>query len=140
MLKTSRYFILLLVAVFSLSMFVSSSAMAEPREKVLICHYDEDYGYWTLIDISGNAVEKHFANHDDGLPGGTTSQTGTALNEYCDPSCGTCLTSGGGPGCTNAECEATVCALDSFCCDVEWDSICVDEAIDSCVGGGICSP
>lgn len=32
-------------------------------------------------------------------------------------------------GCTeSAQCEAAVCAIDSFCCDTLWDGICVDEA------------
>jgi hypothetical protein len=47
-----------------------------------------------------------------------------------DPSCG--------------ECEETVCALDSYCCDTAWDDVCVDEAAtecgnachDPCVTGG----
>jgi hypothetical protein len=55
-------------------------------------------------------------------------------------SCGDCVVANGTPGCTNGECEATVCAVDPFCCDVAWDSICANEAIDLCVGGGICLP
>lgn len=43
-----------------------------------------------------------------------------------------CFLTGHGPGCDDAVCEATVCAVDSFCCDTEWDSICVGEAIDMC--------
>ena len=36
-----------------------------------------------------------------------------------------CDTSQGGPGCAeNAECEAAVCAVDSFCCNNSWDSLC----------------
>jgi hypothetical protein len=39
------------------------------------------------------------------------------------------------PGCNDPACEALVCAIDPFCCDVEWDVICADEASSIC---GIC--
>ena len=48
-------------------------------------------------------------------------------------SCGDCVEAHGEPGCEQSECEATVCALDSFCCDTAWDAICVNEALDVCV-------
>ena len=32
------------------------------------------------------------------------------------------------PGCSDATCEADVCAIDSFCCTDEWDGICAAEA------------
>jgi len=35
-------------------------------------------------------------------------------------------------GCDDAVCEATVCAADSFCCDVGWDGICVTAAFAMC--------
>ncbi len=47
-------------------------------------------------------------------------------------SCPTCCTATGVPGCENAECEAAVCAIDPFCCDVAWDGICAGEAADLC--------
>ena len=37
-------------------------------------------------------------------------------------------------GCDDAACEATVCEEDSFCCDIEWDFTCVEEAFDLCDG------
>jgi hypothetical protein len=43
-----------------------------------------------------------------------------------------CCTPNGGLGCDDRECEATVCAVDAFCCNVAWDSICADEAADLC--------
>ena len=145
--QSNRFLVLLLMAVFSLSMFAASSAMAEPRDKVLICHYDDEYDYWKLLNINGNAVASHLAKHDDALPGGTTTQSGTALDAYCEPVvenfCGNCIDpeeGHGGLGCDNAECEAVVCAADPFCCDVAWDGICVGEALELCVGGGICVP
>jgi hypothetical protein len=59
-----------------------------------------------------------------------------------DPNCNcgggksNCCTANGGLGCDDAACEATVCAVDSFCCQVAWDSICASEAQDLC--GNLC--
>jgi len=33
----------------------------------------------------------------------------------------------GGRGCIDSEIEAAICAVDSYCCTTEWDSICVSE-------------
>lgn len=35
-------------------------------------------------------------------------------------------------GCDDAICEAAVCGIDSWCCNVNWDGQCVDEAYDLC--------
>ena len=40
--------------------------------------------------------------------------TGGALNAACDP------------------CVAQICAVDSFCCNNSWDSICVGEVSSVC--------
>ena len=42
------------------------------------------------------------------------------------------------PGCSDPVCEAIVCSVDPFCCDVTWDQICADEAIDLCDCSGVC--
>ncbi|MGE0641800.1 MAG: hypothetical protein AB7G12_14715 [Thermoanaerobaculia bacterium] len=41
-------------------------------------------------------------------------------------------------GCDDPTCQDTVCAFDPFCCQVEWDDICVNEALVYCTvcGGG----
>jgi hypothetical protein len=36
------------------------------------------------------------------------------------------------PFCNDQECCETVCAMDSFCCEQEWDGICVDLALGNC--------
>lgn len=48
-------------------------------DKVDICHFDEDTGTFSVINISGNAVDKHIANHGDKIPGGGE------LDENCEP-------------------------------------------------------
>ncbi len=47
-----------------------------------------------------------------------------------------CCEFGHGSGCEDAPTESCVCAIDSFCCDVDWDSVCVD-LVDSS-GCGTC--
>jgi hypothetical protein len=43
-----------------------------------------------------------------------------------------CCQANGTPGCSDADCEALICALDPFCCDTEWDSICAGAANEQC--------
>ena len=40
------------------------------------------------------------------------------------------------PGCADPKVEKCVCEFDSFCCNVEWDALCVGEAIQFC--GAVC--
>jgi len=47
----------------------------------------------------------------------------------------------GSPGCEEAECCNTVCALDPFCCLGEWDDVCAQEEAQYCrsaCGSGDC--
>jgi hypothetical protein len=39
-------------------------------------------------------------------------------------------------GCDNFACCETVCAFEPLCCDVEWDQLCVDLALDPDLGCG----
>jgi hypothetical protein len=50
-------------------------------------------------------------------------------------SSGSCLSPHGTPGCDNVECCEIVCGLDPFCCENQWDSLCVGEAEDFCFCG-----
>jgi hypothetical protein len=36
------------------------------------------------------------------------------------------------PGCNNSACCEAVCLIDPFCCDFEWDEICVEVAVAVC--------
>jgi len=53
---------------------------------------------------------------------------------------GSCLDPGGhsGVGCACASCCVTVCSFDSYCCEIQWDSICADFAASfaECTSGG----
>lgn len=43
---------------------------------------------------------------------------------------GDCLEPNGTPGCEILACEDAVCGIDSFCCEVVWDGICANEALN----------
>jgi hypothetical protein len=59
----------------------------------------------------------------------------------CPGAGGDCCIANGTPGCDDVECCESVCAIDPFCCDISWDSICAGEAQSLCdCGGGTCPP
>ena len=39
-----------------------------------------------------------------------------------------CCAAHGTPGCEDPTCAASVCSYDPYCCEVEWDGICANEA------------
>lgn len=38
------------------------------------------------------------------------------------------------PGCNGCACEACVCEADAWCCENEWDGLCVSECVEDCAG------
>ncbi len=50
---------------------------------------------------------------------------------FCGPGNGDCFADNGTPGCDDAACCSSVCAGDSFCCNINdsWDPLCGDQAI-----------
>ncbi|MHC4415288.1 MAG: hypothetical protein ACYS0G_08395 [Planctomycetota bacterium] len=80
-------------------------------------------------------------------PGCIASETGLYLGDNTDcsfclfdgapcglPNAGACDEPNGSPGCELRDCCLQVCAIlnDEFCCEVDWDQDCVDQAIDVC--------
>jgi hypothetical protein len=63
--------------------FASLGSVSAADNKVDICHFQERNDSWKLITVRERAVEGHLENHDDALPGKTTSQTGTVLDANC---------------------------------------------------------
>jgi hypothetical protein len=93
-------------------------------------------GYITFDVGSGapwDTLGEHFnmrrisALFDDLDPGGTGG--------VC-PGEGDCCVANLTPGCEDETCCFAVCAADDFCCEVEWDSYCVDGAVALC--GDLC--
>lgn len=54
--------------------------------------------------------------------------------EVCGPGNGDCGLANGTRGCEDTECCSTTCAVDEFCCDVEWDEFCACGATGLCSG------
>ena len=60
------------------------------------------------------------------------------LPAFAGEPCGTggpCDTANGAPGCDDVDCCEAVCAIETACCDIGWDDLCVDIASTSCGGG-----
>lgn len=43
-----------------------------------------------------------------------------------------CCTIGSAPGCSDETCCLSVCAADDFCCAVQWDGLCAEQALSLC--------
>ncbi len=59
----------------------------------------------------------------------------------CGPCSGDCCVGHAGPGCEDGGISDCVCEVDPFCCDTEWDDLCVDSALDcgaDCSDGAVC--
>ena len=68
--------------------------------------------------------------------GGVFQGSGVLCEEvfFCAcPGDGDCCTANFTPGCDDEDCCMLVCDQDPFCCDVSWDQLCADQAIDFCV-------
>lgn len=50
---------------------------------------------------------------------------------------GDCCTDHVAPGCDDPTCSAQVCGVDPFCCQVQWDGICANEANTFCAACGV---
>ncbi len=48
------------------------------------------------------------------------------------PQAGDCGVANGTPGCDDMECCTTICAIDPFCCQNQWDELCALEALEFC--------
>ncbi|MEM7228838.1 MAG: hypothetical protein AAF432_08490 [Planctomycetota bacterium] len=51
---------------------------------------------------------------------------------------GSCFISNGSSGCDDADCCATVCEMDNFCCNTNWDTLCAETASMFCGPVGAC--
>lgn len=47
----------------------------------------------------------------------------------------TCFELSPKPGCSDAMCQESICAIAPFCCESGWESACVGLACDVCIGG-----
>lgn len=56
----------------------------------------------------------------------------------CGEGAGDCFASNGSPACNGPACCEDVCALDNYCCDVEWDDRCAADTDGVCTGFAVC--
>lgn len=87
-------------------------------------------------DLNGGGIDYTGAGDEDG--DGVDDYTEACINftDPCDvavPLCGDCVVQHPSAGCEVPACEALICGMDPFCCAVQWDDICVDEAAAFCV-------
>ena len=75
-------------------------------------------------------------NDKNGCTEGETCQGGACLGGKVICTAGCKATAD--PGCGGCACEECTCAIDSFCCDVQWDESCVALCKDDC--GMDCGP
>ena len=73
-------------------------------------------------------------------PGVVTIIQGSTAIPCGDPTAGNCCVANLTPSCNDEACCNSVCAADVFCCDVEWDQACADQAAFLCgaCGAGSC--
>jgi hypothetical protein len=89
----------------------------------------------TLATISngGDYILQTFLAFD---PDGAGNIYTVDIGEFVNNAENSCCSTSSTPGCNDDEVLACVCALDSFCCAVAFDEICVSEALTQC--GGSC--
>ncbi|MBX3356692.1 MAG: hypothetical protein KF724_13435, partial [Phycisphaeraceae bacterium] len=61
-------------------------------------------------------------------------------NPACNAGAGDCCVANGTPGCDDENCCNLICSFDSFCCNVQWDSICANAAVANCGCELTCPP
>jgi hypothetical protein len=84
-----------------------------------------------LLTVGGCGVGGDGAENEGRVPGTSTSEVKQSALVGCAHS--PCRTGGVlTPGCGPDNCTAWICSVDSFCCNVEWDSICVGEVGSVC--------
>ena len=63
--------------------------------------------------------------------------------DVCGPGSGTCCSANGSPGCEEPACCQTICAVDAYCCDTDWDNLCAETALgtpECTCAKGSCGP
>jgi len=93
-------------------------------------------GTWYLVVARGAFPVPSAPGGDCGMLGFRYVLSAQVLDN-CEDACGSgppCLVPHDTPGCADAACCATVCALDPLCCNKSWDQLCVDRAFENCEG------
>jgi hypothetical protein len=79
-----------------------------------------------LVRIGG------FFEPSQGAAEGSGTLTIRCGEDVCGSGQGDCFAAHDTPGCEDADCCSTTCDVDAYCCDVEWDDFCSQEAAGLC--------
>jgi len=93
-----------------------------------------DIGYHYPVDCNDNGIPD-----DEDIADGTSEDCNhNCIPDECDilPPETTCCEAHPEPGCDSPSIESCVCLIDPYCCDTEWDRVCVDEVTSE--GCGLC--
>jgi hypothetical protein len=76
-----------------------------------------------------------------GAPGATVADGSLSIScgfAACTPdNPNNCFAANASTGCGNVSCCNTVCTFDPFCCQVQWDGICANEATTMCTNTSV---
>ena len=98
-----------------------------------------DVGWDAAPDVGWDAAPDVF--EDTGTDWVVDVEPDVGVDGGPSPYTGDCCVSNGSAGCEDAACTEEICAADAYCCNVQWDSICANDAQDSCkVCGGVGEP
>ena len=100
----------------------------------------------TFPATAGNSYLIRVAGYDNSDPASWDAEGTGKLTIFCGndtghgaDACGSgspdCFTVDESPGCADEVCCLQVCIIDPYCCDVEWDGICTEEAVGVCGAG-----
>jgi hypothetical protein len=73
---------------------------------------------------------------------GASNDSAGSIAIECQTVCGTgesCYVAHSTPGCNDANCCASVCAADPYCCTNQWDGLCAARAESTCRSGATCA-
>jgi len=70
-----------------------------------------------------------------GIPRADQAVLEISFGDECGAA-GNCYDAHATGGCSNEECCFTICAQDAYCCNTQWDGICVNDAIALCTTCG----
>jgi hypothetical protein len=107
-----------------------------PSQRLVGCD-DDACGVQSRVTFETQVAEAflvRIGNFPMNPPGGGSFRVSCGF-DAC-PGGGSCFEDNGTPGCTNADCCNTVCAVDLLCCESAWDGFCAAEAEGLCLEDG----
>ncbi len=88
---------------------------------------------------AGDVFYARIGGYNGDVGAGNFTVAFQASSAACAGATGACNAAHGGLGCDNATCCTNVCTVNPLCCEVGWDTACVDLAVTTC-GYYSCTP